>query len=350
MKSACCALVVCALYLAPPALAAPSVVSDSDCPSAAAVANRLTGLWSGEGSASIAAYIRVGVGQMTVDLVNESEPAVSRILPVDPDCESRAQAAALVIAAWLGSKPSGPLGEVEPAALPSLELDRLPAPTAPAQPSPPGPSPAPAPAAQSFQPEQPRPPATPAQPSRAASSPPPTPTVPPAQPRTSLGMGVFASVDARGASAALLAEVAWIHLVGRVGLAVDLSLPLPREMAVGQGKARWWRPVLAPVLRIPLTEGTWIVQGSIGPAFGLLVVAGSGFPQNNTDTVASFGATAGFRLARSSRGRAFWADLRALLWPAAQSIRNDVPGSAPNLEAVPSFEAQLGLGFSLGAF
>jgi hypothetical protein len=308
MKPACLVVVGSALGLAAPALAAPLATSDSDCPSAADVTARLAGLWSGDNPASAAAHIRVELGQMTVDLVSEGEPAVSRILPAEPDCESRAQAAALVIAAWLDSRPSGPLGEVEPATSPPLERAGLRAPEAIEQPA----SPAP--------------------------------------PRVFLGIGGLASVDARGAGAVLSAEAAWLRLSGRVGLGAGLSLPLPREMAVGQGKARWWRPVLALALRVPLTEGTWAFDAGVGPAFGLLVVAGSGFPQNHTDAVGSWGATAVLRLARRSRGRAYWADLRGLLWPAAQNIRNDVPGAAPYLEAVPRIEAQLGLGFSFAVF
>jgi len=309
MKSASFVVVASALWLAAPALAAPLVTSDSDCPSAADVTTRLAGLWSGNSSASAMAHIRVEVGQMTVDLVSESEPAVSRTLPTEADCESRAQAAALVIAAWLDSRPSGPLGEVEPAAAPPFELATVRAPTPIASPLP---------------------------------SPPP----PPLPSRFFLGVGGLASLDSRGGGAILSTEAAWLRLVGRVGLGVGLSFPLPREMAVGQGKARWWRPVVALALRIPLAEGTWIVEGGIGPALGLLVVAGSGFSQNHTDAVASWGATVGFRLARRSRGRTTWADLRGLLWPAAQNIRNDVPGSVPHLEALPRIEAQLGLGFS----
>jgi hypothetical protein len=162
-------------------------------------------------------------------------------------------------------------------------------------------------------------------------------------------VGGLAALDARGAGAVLSGEGEWTRLVGRFGLAAGLSLPLPREMGVGAGTARWWRPVLALALRAPLTQGAWILDGGIGPAFGLLVVAGSGFHPNNTDVAASWGATAGLRLAHRSRSKwAYWAELCALLWPAAQNIRSDVAGSAPRLAALPRIEGQLGLGFSFG--
>ena len=288
-----------------PASAAPLVTSDSDCPSAAEVTTRLASLWSGDNPVAATAHIRVQGGQMAVDLASESEPATSRILPAEPDCESRAQAAALVVAAWLDSMPADPLGRVEPVAALSLEPASLRAPTAQ------------------------------------------TPL--PAQPRFSLGVGALAAVDTRGAGAVLSGETAWTRLAGRFGLAAGLSLPLPREMDVGSGTARWWRPVLALALRVPLTQGTWILEAGAGPALGVLLVVGSGFPYNHTDAAVSWGATAGLRLAHRSRSKwTYWAELRTLLWPAAQHIRSDVPGSAPRLAALPRVEGQLGLGFSFG--
>ncbi|MGB7812971.1 MAG: hypothetical protein WBP56_17795 [Polyangia bacterium] len=308
MRRATCAVALGAVCsVAIPVSAAPLVTSDSDCPSAAEVTNRLAGLWSGDNPVSATAHVRVEAGRMAVDLASESEPATSRILPAEPDCESRAQAAALVIAAWLDSMPADPLGRVESVAVLSVAPASLRAPTA----------------------EKPL----------------------PAQPRFSLGVAALASVDARGAGAVLSGEAAWARLAGRFGLASGLSVPLPREMGVGQGTARWWRPVLALAVRAPLTQGAWVVDGGIGPAFGLLVVAGSGYHPDNTDVAVSWGATAGLRLAHRSSKWAYWAELRTVLWPAAQNIRSDVEGSnTPKLAALPRIEAQLGLGFSFGLF
>ena len=287
-----------------PAWAAPLVTSDS----AAEVTNRLAGLWSGDNPVTATAHVRVEAGRMAVDLASENEPATSRLLPAEPDCESRAQAAALVIAAWLDSMPADPLGRVESIAVLSVDPASLRAPIAE--------------------------------------------KLLAVQPRLSLGVAALASLDARGAGAVLSGETAWRRLVGRFGLWAALAVPLPREMGVGQGTARWWRPVLALAVRAPLTQGTWILDAGIGPAFGLLVVAGSGFHPNNTDVAVSWGATAGVRLAHRSRSKwAYWADLRTLLWPAAQNIRSNVEGSnTPRLAALPRIEAQLGLGFSFGFF
>ena len=162
-----------------PASAAPRVTSDSDCPSAAEVMTRLGGLWSADNPVSVAAHVRIQGGQMAVELASESEPATSRMLPAEPDCGSRAQAAALVIAAWLDGMPADPLGRVDSVAALSVEPPSLRAPV--------------------------------------------TQTPLPAQSRASLGIGGFASLDGRGAGAALSGEAAWTRLAGRFGLAAALG-------------------------------------------------------------------------------------------------------------------------------
>jgi hypothetical protein len=331
MIRATCAVALGALCMAAlPASAAPSVSSDSECPSAADVVARLAGLWNADNPASVAAHIHVGVGQMTVELVSESEPAATRALPAEPDCESRAQAAALVIAAWLDAMPADSL--VLPAPAPPFGDFTTDSPPG----LPPRASPAPVPA----------PVLAPA--ARLGISVTETPLPPPS--RFSLGLGAFASLDAQGAGAALFGEAAWARVVSWFGLAATLSVPLPRELGLGSGTALWWRPVVALTLRAPLTQGAWILDGGVGPVFGLLVVAGSGFSPNHTDVAASWGATASVRLAyRRGHSGAYWAELRTWVWPATQSIRNDVVGATPRLAALPRIEGQFGLGFSFGA-
>ena len=306
MKPACVAGLGALCVAATPAWAAPVITSDSDCPSAPEVVSRLTGLLSGNSPvASGAAHIRVQGGQMVLELAGEGEPAASRILPAEADCHSRAQAAALVIAAWLDNMPADSQVQTESFPALAIEPSSLRAPVS----------------VESL----------------------------PAQTRFSLGAAAFASIDAQGPGAVLSAEAAWKRLAGRFGLATNLSLPLPRETNVGQGKARWWRRVLALALRAPLTQGAWILDAGVGPVFGLLVVAGSGFDQNRTDVAVSWGATAGLRLAHRSRSKwAPWAELRTFLWPATQHIRNEVQGSAPKLADLPRIEVQLGLGCSFG--
>jgi hypothetical protein len=284
-----------------PAPAAPLVSSDSECPSAPEVTALLAGLLAGNDRVAGAAHIRIQGGQMAVELNSESEPAASRILPAEPDCGLRAQAAALVIAAWLDSAPSEPLA-VESAAVP------------------------------------------PAQTGNSIEA-----TTTPNPPRLWLGMGALGSLDTQGAGGALSGEAAWARLVGRIGLLASITVPLSREMSVGQGTAGWWRPVLALAARVPLFSGGWIFEGSFGPAFGLLRVSGRGFDQNHTDLATSWGATAGIRLARRHGGRwAYWAELRGMAWPVPQSIRNDVQGQEPRLTSLPRIEMQVGLGFSFG--
>jgi hypothetical protein len=307
MRRAAAAVVLGTLCVAArPAAATPVVTSDSDCPSAAEVVARLAGMLSGDNPVvSGAAQVRVQGGQIVVELAGESEPAASRILPAEPDCGSRAQAAALVIAAWLDSLPADPLAAAESVGALAIDPGSLRAPV--------------------------------------------TAHASPVQPHLLLGVGASASLDAQSAGAALSGEAAWLRLAGRFGLAAALAAPLPRQMSVGQGKGRWWRPTLALVLRAPLTQGAWMLDGGVGPVFGLLLVTGSGFDQNHTDLAVSWGATAGLRLVHRHGSKwAYWAELYTLLWPAAQNIRNDVRGSDPKLAALPRIEVHLGVGFSFG--
>jgi hypothetical protein len=302
MKRAVCLPALAALCaMAKPAPAAPLVSSDSECPSAPEVAALLAGLSTGNDRVGGAAHIRIQGGQMIVELNSEIEPAASRILPAEPDCGLRAQAAALVISAWLDSAPGEPLAVESTAVLP-------------------------------------------AQPRNSIER-----TTTPRPPRLWLGLGALGSLDMQGAGGVLSGEVAWARLVGRMGMLATITAPLPRETSVGQGTAGWWRPVLALAARVPLFAGSWIFEGTVGPAFGLLMVSGRGFDQNHTNLAPSWGATAGVRLARRHGGRwAYWAELRGMVWPVTQSIRNDVQGQEARLTALPRIEMQAGLGFSFG--
>jgi hypothetical protein len=240
-----------------------------------------------------------------IELSGESEPAVTRSMPAEASCQARAQDAALIIAAWLDTRNADPLG--------------LPVPVA----------------ARAKEPQVP---------ARSRD------TLVLARPRLSLGAGAFASLDAQGAGAVLSGDVTWLRLAGRFGLRGTLSFPLPREMAVGSGRSRWWRPVLALGLHLPITEGTWALATDAGPALGLLIVSGSGFDHNHVDQALSWGASAGLRLAHQRGRAAYWAELRAWLWPGTQNVREDVRGSAPRLTALPLIEGHLGLGVSFAVF
>jgi hypothetical protein len=121
-------------------------------------------------------------------------------------------------------------------------------------------------------------------------------------------------------------------------------------MAVGQGSSLWWRPVLDVAVVLPLRDEPWTVAASAGPALGLLVVSGTGFDRNHSQVAPSWGGLATIRLAHTrSGGGAVWAELRGLLWPVAQHIRNNVVGSPPRESALPRFEGHLGVGFSFAA-
>jgi hypothetical protein len=299
------ALALLVLAVASPARATPVVTSDSACPSAAEVSAQVANLWLGERATSVAAHIRLDGARLLIDLVSDNEPVVTRGLPLESDCRSRAQAAALVITAWLDMVSADPVG---------------------------------------------LPPMAPPDPVQAASAT-VAPTPPRFAPRMLLGTGGYASMDEQGVTALLSGEAVWPRMAGWLGLRAGLSFPLPRTMAVGQGRSRWWRPVLDLGVILPLHEGTWNLTTSAGPALGLLVVSGKDFDRNHNDVVLSWGALLGLRLgyARAS-GSTVWVELRGLLWPWAQSIRNEVTGTTPRESALPRVEGHLGLGWSFAAF
>lgn len=285
------------------ARANPSVTSDSECPSADAVNTALAGLLPPGAPAFAQARIRTLDDHQEVAFSSEGEPAHSRELPQEPNCEARAQAAALIIAAWMDAMPVGTLG-----------LPEVTSPTAQPVDSPPVEDPS------------------------TASE----------RRLVWVGLGVLGMLDTMGGNWGLTGEVGLDHVVGDLGLAVALSAALARDVRVGQGTARWWRPALELDLRLPVLTGAWNIEASLGPIIGLLVVKGYGYDQSSNDVVVSWGAGAGLRSFWTWGPARLWIDLRGRLWPEAQKIRNEIQEPPVTRTAeLPQWEGFLGLGFSL---
>jgi hypothetical protein len=157
-------------------------------------------------------------------------------------------------------------------------------------------------------------------------------------------------LDTVGGNLGLKGEVGIEHLVGDLGLAVALSAALARDVSVGQGTARWWRPALEVDLRLPVLPGTWDLEASLGPVIGMVVLHGRGYDQNSKDVVSCLGVGAGLRSSRAWGHTRLWVELGARLWPETQRIRNDVQDAPrPRTKELPQWEGYLGLGFSLAA-
>jgi hypothetical protein len=285
------------------ARANPTVTSDSECPSADEVTTALAGLLPAGGPAHAMAQIRTLDDHQEVAFSSEGEPAHSRELPQEPSCEARAQAAALIIAAWMDAMPAGALGP------PDVTV-----PTAPP----------------------------------AGSTPAQDPDTDSGQRSVWLGLGALGMLDAVGVKGGLAGEASFERLVGNLGLAVALSGALAREVSVGQGTARWWRPALAADVRLPILTHGWNLEASLGPVIGMVVLHGRGHDRNSNDVARSWAVGAGLRSSRTWGRTRLWIELKTRLWPETQRIRNEVQDAPlPRTQRLPPWEGTLGLGFSL---
>ncbi len=276
--------------MALPARAAPSVVSDTDCPSAAAVQFELADLAPGP---TAEVRIRSTGHGLTVELASEGEPLRSRDLHAEGDCAVRARAAALVAASWLDALPAQPPNAPEPS---------------------------------------------------------PTPRPAPTSHRLWLGLGAFGLVDDVGANAGALGDVQ-LGAPSGVNLGLTLALPLARDTPVGQGTAHVWRPSAELTLRWPLGQGAWSWEPGWGAVVGYLRVQGRGYDHNKTDTMACWGARAQLRAQRTWDDHRVWIELAARWWPFKQDVRNDESNSSASVaRTLPRWDGQLAVGFSFAAF
>jgi hypothetical protein len=293
--------------------AAARVSSDSACPSAGAISQRLLGFLTAGGPEAASAHVRVDGEDMHIELVTPGEEKRERVVSLSGDCEQRADMAALIIAAWLDALP---VGTVKAPSLP---------------PSPPAPTPPP-----------PLPPAT--EPHLAKTSSSSTPGT-----RTLLSADIFGMADAQGATAGLGIEAAMPNLLGDFGWAAEASIALPREMTVGQGTARYYRPTLALAATGEIHLGSWMLRPRAGAALGILSVKGSSYETNNSSTTVTWGGGGGLALAHAWQRGEIWIRLDALAWPQGRAVRSRQVPSGKDIEvALPAWEARLFVGASWG--
>ena len=282
------------------ALASARVSSNSNCPSSDAISLRLLGLLAAGGPESASARVRSEGDSMRIEVSTPGEESRQRTVEVTGDCDSRAEMAAFIIAAWLDAMPVGtvsspgiPPREVQPASRSSgVFIKRL-----------------------SF------------------------------SARTLLGGGVFGLGDSLGASAGLAALIGMPNLIENVGWLLEGSMTLSRQMKVGIGSARIRRPTVALSATFELYRKRWLLRAQVGPALGILLIDGTGYQTNRTDTSIMWGADVGLSLARPWRSHEMWLRLDAIAWPQGRSILSQQPNHA---EPLPSSEVRLVLGFSLG--
>jgi len=318
----------------PPAVVA--VESDSACPSADAVRAALDALGGRKAARSASMIVRSRDDRLIVEFGWPGE-AVSefRELPAESDCESRAQAAAVVVAAWLGILPgarvvSYPLGEpstevwyskiaplppvTAPVAIPPFSEPASVAPTLPAE----------------------------ARPSLAAER--------ALEPRHSwLGIGLGGSAGG-GLVPGLRVEL----LRARVAAGFDLGwlastlVTMPRSKTIDIGTSSWIRPAIGVAGMATWRANRVQVGLDLGPLIGLTVAWGSNYPTNETDASVTWGLTGGFRLHLPFLSSRAWAELRVIDWLRTEQLQHEVLPAGPSGSAeLPSVEGLLSVGFSL---
>lgn len=239
---------------APALLAFVSLVEGEDCPAPVDVAARVRTILhlSPEQQLSEGFAVERHEAGLYVALRGADSSLIGeRTLPTSGSCHELAQAAAVVLAAWLS--------DVHPDFAGAL-------------PSPPAQPPAVPP------PDQPEPPHPP--PASSATTPPPAP--PPraasaAQRRLHVVAGLGGDLTDGALSPALLLGASFGAEVSGLALSARALLTLPREEPLGPGQVSWrrWPLGIGPSLR--LASGTWAFSLSAGPAAAWLGLGGDSF-------------------------------------------------------------------------
>ena len=309
MKAIALALTAAVLAISSQAVAAARISSNSNCPSSDAISIKLLGLLAAGGPESASARVRSEGDSMRIEVATPGEESRQRTVPVSGDCESRAEMAAFIIAAWLDAMP---VGTISTPGVPPREVRHLPKAAGEADPL------------------------DETEGERLSIS-----------AHTFLGVGVFGLGDGLGASPGLLALVGMPTLVENVGWLLEASMTPPRQMKVQPGTctAHILRPTVVLSATFELNRKRWLLRAQVGPALGILLVNGTDFPKDRSDTSVMWGADVGLTLARPWRRHEMWVRLDAVAWPQGRSVLSKSPNAA---EPLPGWEVHAALGFSLG--
>jgi hypothetical protein len=300
-------LLTLAILTAPAgASAATRVSSESNCPSSDAISVRLLGLLAAGGPESASARVRVDDQSLRIELSTPGETNQERTIPVTADCDERAEVAALIIASWLDAMPQGNLKAPGIPPREGSEIVRM--------------------RGGGHDPDEPA--------TRTSG-------------RTLVGVGVLGLADTQGGDGGLVVCAAMPELIEDFGLLFETSLGYRRELAVGQGIARYWRPTAALEVSAAILRKRWGVRVVVGPTVGVLAVSGSRYDQNLSDTTVTWGVDFGLVLTRAWDDNEAWLSLGAIAWPQERKIRtkSSLPGSEAGL---PEWEGRLSAGFSWG--
>lgn len=177
-----------------------------------------------------------------------------RTLPAEGSCDELAQAAAVVLSAWLSDAHPDFAGALPPAPEPIPEPE-------------PGPAP-------------PTPPVV-------ASKPAPQPALPPAPPprrapsrRLKVGVGVGAELSGESFAPVALVTLAFMPVASGWGLSSLLGASSSRDLALGPGQVAWrrWPFGVGPSFRV--ISANLSFEASAGPALAWLHLNGSNFARS----------------------------------------------------------------------
>jgi hypothetical protein len=241
-----------------------------------------------------------------------------RTLPAEGNCDELAQAAAVVLSAWLSDVHPDFAG-VLPAPAPAAE----PAPPPTAQPSRPPAS----------KPPTPQPQATPL-PARS----PPRPL-----PRLEISLGVGGEVTSSGPAFAGMLGVGYIPARQGLGLSATAILSPPQQEPLGPGLVEWrrWPLDVGPNLRIADETVSWDL--CVGPTLAWLRLAGANFDRPSSRDDVAVGAFLSGRLSTRGRHWGLFALAEAEFYPGdtgAHASQADVEWFTP----LPGFAANLLIG------
>jgi hypothetical protein len=315
MKNSFLALTLVILGISAVANAATRVSSDSNCPSSDAISLRLLGILAAGGPTNASARVHADGQSIRIEVSTPGEHNHERTVPATGDCETQAETAALIIAAWLDAMPVGTIS------------------------SPGGP-----PRDVRTRPRQENGKSDDMDDPAESTKPPITMNT-----RMLVGVGLFGLADTTGANTGLALEGRMPNLLEKFGWSVEASLGLRRQLGLGGGTVSYWRPTLVVTATMDIySTKKWISRLQIGPVLGILSYDGSGYTVRNSSTTVMWGGIAGISLARAWKRSEGWLRIDSMGWPQGRRFLAKSNSTSPVLEALlPAWEIRLTAGFSM---
>jgi hypothetical protein len=275
---------------------------EETCPSPVDVSAQVTALLGGRSGRVDRLRTYVSATELEIEARLPDDPTVyRRVLPLPGTCRDRAEAAAVVVVAWLTSIEG-------------------PTPAGGSLPAPPGA----------------------ATRSGIAIAPPP----PQARDRGRVALGALGvgGLDGDGVWGGARIELGWTRRA--IALRLGALVAAPRDVELDPGQARWWQGAASLSFALRLASApSFALWAEAGPTAAYLAAAGRGFAENTRDDVVAWGGRAALR-AQVIFGR--WALLveagGGVLAAGPEIVATDSAGGPPRLHRLPRSTAILAVG------